>query len=207
MIYRFKIPNDIYEKLKKFSKDKLIKYNSNLAGNIKEEYALLKYCPLIEPFILNELSKIDPLVCYLKDLKILHPYPLKLTLSSFWVNYQKKHEFNPFHNHGGIFSFILFIKIPFLMNQERLISPGLKSNGNKSGQLSFFVLDSDHRGGIKELSLDVDKTWEKTGLIFKSNLNHMVYPFFSEGERITMSGNLLFNNAQIKKEINNDSST
>lgn len=199
MIYRFSIPDDIYENLIKFSKDKSLEYNSTLAGNIREEYALLKYCHIVEPFILAELSKIDPLVDYFKNLKILHPYPLKLTLNSFWVNYQKKHEFNPFHNHAGIFSFILFIKIPFLMDQEKLISPGLKSNNNKSGKLSFFYLDSDEESGINELCLDVDKTWEKTGLIFKSNVNHMVYPFFSEGERVTMSGNLLFNNAEKKK--------
>ena len=195
MIYRFAIPDNIYKNLLNFSRDKSVKYNSTLVGNIREEYALLKYCSIVEPFILEELSKIESLVSYFKRLKILHPNPAKLTLSSFWVNYQKKHEFNPFHNHAGIFSFILFIKIPYLMDQEKLISPGVKSNNNKAGKLSFICLDSNEQSGINELCLDVDKTWEKSGLIFKSSLNHMVYPFFSEGERITMSGNLFFNNA------------
>tara|TARA_R110000823_G_C15712625_1_gene477722 strand:- start:32 stop:631 length:600 start_codon:yes stop_codon:yes gene_type:complete len=199
MIYKFDIQNNIYEKLLQFSKDNSLEYNLNLVGNIKEEYSLLKYAPFVEPFILDELLKIDSLVSYFKDLKIMHPFGLNLKLSDFWVNYQKKHEFNPFHNHSGIFSFILFIKIPFLCDQEKLISPGLKSNGDKAGKLSFFYLNSDVEGGISEKVFDVDKNWEKKGLIFKSNLNHMVYPFFSEGERITMSGNLSFNTTQIKR--------
>jgi hypothetical protein len=200
MIYKFDIPNDIYENLLKFSKDKSKKYNSDLAGNMKEEYCLSKYCSYIEPFILNKLSNADLLFSYFKNLKILHGDDLNLILSSFWVNYQKKYEFNPFHIHFGIFSFILFIKIPFLYDQEKLISPGAESAENKSGKLNFYYLDSNEPGGIKQVNLNIDKTWEKTGLIFKSSLPHSVYPFFSEGERITMSGNLLFNNAKKTKK-------
>ena len=33
-------------------------------------------------------------------------------LDTLWVNYQNKHEFNPFHNHGGIYSFAIWMKIP-----------------------------------------------------------------------------------------------
>jgi len=194
MIYKFNITQNIYEQLLEISKDKSVKYNSSLAGNMVEEYGLLKYCDVVEPFIIKELSKIEPLVTYVKNLKLFHPNPLNLMLQNFWVNYQKKYEFNPIHNHGGIFSFILFLQIPFTNAEEKLLSPGVNSNGDMSGKLSFLYTHSDIRGGIKEQTFEVDKTWEKTGLIFKSELNHCVYPFFSEGERITMSGNLLFRN-------------
>ena len=37
-----------------------------------------------------------------------HPY----YLNSFWVNYQKQTEFNPLHDHGGVYSFVIWMKIP-----------------------------------------------------------------------------------------------
>lgn len=195
MIHKFNIPDKIYKQLFKFSKDRKIPHNNKLAGNIKKEYSLNKYLKYVESFIIEEFCKVDLLVNNLKTISVLYPNPLKITLSSLWVNYQKKYEFNPLHNHGGLFSFIFFIKIPYTIEEEDLLSPGLNSNDNKSGRLCFYILDSNITGGIKCISYDVDKTWEKTGLIFKSDLNHCVYPFFSNGTRITVSGNLTFNTA------------
>ena len=31
----------------------------------------------------------------------------KFILNSFWVNYQKQYEFNPIHDHTGLFSFVI----------------------------------------------------------------------------------------------------
>ena len=36
----------------------------------------------------------------------------KFKLEKMWVNYQKQHEFNPLHHHDGLFSFVIFVKIP-----------------------------------------------------------------------------------------------
>ena len=192
MIHKFNIPNKIYKQLLKFSKESKIPYNKDLAGNIKKEYSLNNYKKYVENFIIEEFCKFDALVNDLKEINVLYPNPLKITLSSLWVNYQKKHEFNPLHNHGGLYSFIFFMKIPYTMEEENLLSPGLNSNDNKSGRLCFYILDQNIKGNIKCIPYDVDKTWEKTGLIFKSDLNHCVYPFFSNGIRITISGNLGF---------------
>jgi hypothetical protein len=199
MVHGFDIPDNIYKKLLSFYQDKSEKFNSNLAGNIREEYSLMKYSGEVQPFIIEQLFKIEDLVEHFNKIDVLYPNSTNLILSTFWVNFQKKYEFNPIHNHAGIFSFIFFIKIPYLAEEERLISPGKDAHGDRSGKLSFFHLDSTSRGGIKETTLDVDKKWEKRGLIFRSDLNHCVYPFFSEGERITMSGNIsLFNGINTK---------
>ena len=34
-------------------------------------------------------------------------------LREWWVNFQKAGDFQPLHNHGGIFSFVIWMKIPF----------------------------------------------------------------------------------------------
>ena len=36
----------------------------------------------------------------------------ELFLQRFWVNYQKQGEFNPYHEHGGIYSFSIWMQIP-----------------------------------------------------------------------------------------------
>ena len=40
-----------------------------------------------------------------------HPLP-EFEMNRFWVNYQKQHEFNPLHFHSGLYSFVIFMKIP-----------------------------------------------------------------------------------------------
>ena len=55
-----------------------------------------------------------------------HPYFLK----SFWVNYQKKHEFNPIHKHTGVYSFVIWLKIPFSwedQNRDNITNTPTKS--------------------------------------------------------------------------------
>ena len=200
MIYKFNVPEDINEKLLAWITDKSEPRTEALAGNIRQEYSLSKYMHLLEPFIFFELSKIEPLVNRFKNDQILYPNPQNLTIASLWVNYQKKHEFNPMHTHSGVFSFIIFLKIPFLIEEEHLKSPGYTSNCNKAAGLSFFSLSSDKRGSIEETTLFVDKKWEKSGVIFNSHLNHCVYPFYSEGERITLSGNLMYSNKNMIKK-------
>ena len=37
---------------------------------------------------------------------------VELYLHDLWVNYQYKHEFNPYHFHGGMYSFVIWMKIP-----------------------------------------------------------------------------------------------
>jgi len=200
MIHKFKIDDFTFTKLKNWSKDKSMKYSKALAGNIENEFHLTKYRKEFEPFILETVHNIEPLRNYLyNELFILSPNGLPLTLQDLWVNYQKKYEFNPVHNHGGIFSFILFIQITYTTEEQAAFSPGRNSNHDCAGKLSFIYLDSNSDGGINTKLLNVDKTWEGTGLIFKSNLSHCVYPFYTEGERITISGNLFFNTEKESK--------
>tara|TARA_R110000787_G_scaffold274438_1_gene382381 strand:- start:42 stop:641 length:600 start_codon:yes stop_codon:yes gene_type:complete len=198
MIHKFKIEEKIFKELLKNVEDKSIKANRFLSNNIREEYSLSKYMKYYESFIISKIGESNFLVNYFNNLNIFKPNSQKLVLGSMWTNYQKKHEFNPIHKHDGVFSFILFVKIPFTIEDERNKSPGVESNYNVSGNLSFLHIDPNAEGNIMTHDIPVDKTWEGTGLIFKSSLHHMVYPFYSEGERITVSGNIFFDNTGLK---------
>ena len=189
IIHYFNIPDDVYNDLMKCIDDKSTQWNSELAGNIKEEYSLHKYISKFENFLISQIKDSSYLTKYLEEYHVL-TNAMPLCLANFWVNFQKKHEFNPLHKHTGLLSFVLFMKIPYLMEEEKKIGPGVSSNTNIPGCLSF-VYPSSEIGGIEIIKLEVDKKWEKKGIIFRADLNHLVTPFYSDGTRITISGNML----------------
>lgn len=126
-----------------------------------------------------------------------------------WVNYQKKYEFNPIHNHTGDFSIVVFCKIPYDVEEEKNFMPTsskahmqlldivktsdleVMRTPNQNGNFGFVY--SDLLGRAQQSSLILDKTWEGVMLLFPSDLLHYVYPFYtSDEERITISANYLF---------------
>jgi len=186
-----KIPDDIFKKLKKIVNIKKVKANDTLAGNMEEEYYLNEHTSILEKYIIDHAFSYPPLVTNINKTHKAFTENRPLTLSNLWVNHQKKHEFNPIHNHSGVLSFIVFIQIPYLIKDQDKISPGKYSNGNRAGRLAF--LEITPTGRIEHKVLDVDKTWEQSVLIFPAELNHIVYPFYKVNKpRITISGNIRY---------------
>ena len=93
-----------------------------------------------------------------------------------WVNFQKKGEFNPIHNHGGIVSAVIFIKIPKELKDERDSST---YTAKASGCLEFLYMGQHI----------VVKPKEAMMFLFPAYLQHAVYPYHSDVERVSMSFN------------------
>lgn len=187
------IPDDLFNKIKNYiNTDLKVKMNSDLAGNIRKEYELFEYKKEVEEFIINIIKKSNKFPNILnkkvtKREKINPP----LVLDKLWVNFQAKHEFNPTHTHAGVFSFILFMQLPFDINEQTKNSPGIKSNCDCAASLEFLVLD--HEGTIVPYRFKPDRTWEKKCLVFSATTPHCVYPFYGVDDyRITISGNLFY---------------
>tara|TARA_E500000305_G_C3940850_1_gene197419 strand:+ start:89 stop:772 length:684 start_codon:yes stop_codon:yes gene_type:complete len=111
-----------------------------------------------------------------------HPY----TMSSWWVNYQKQHEFNPIHRHTGVYSFVIWLKIPFDWKDQN------KDNITNTPTKSSFEFDYVNLLGESNSFLyNLNPTNEGMMLFFPSELRHQVYPFFNCNEdRISVSGNV-----------------
>jgi len=172
------------------AKKKGVPFNNTLIGHIKEEYKMPGISKSLHNYLCSVASTHKNFEFFNKRLNILSENR-PLYLHSFWVNYQKKHEFNPVHNHSGVLSFIVFIQIPYLIKDQDKISPGKYSNGNRAGRLAF--LEITPTGRIEHKVFDVDKTWEQSVLIFPAELNHIVYPFYKVNKpRITISGNIRY---------------
>jgi len=167
------------------------KHNNSLAGNIKREYQLIESKKYIQELLMPLAGAYDKDFNYMKNFNILTS-SVPIVLDTCWVNFQKKYEFNPPHNHSGLYSFVIWTNVPYDMKEELKLSPGAESNLNSAGMFSFLYNDSV--GGISPCRIPIDKNMENNVVFFPSNFYHIVYPFFSsDGYRISVSGNFKLN--------------
>lgn len=160
------------------------KVNSTLAGHINKEYKL-QYIDANFKMYLYELFNL-----YNKECDILHQYNSskavkKITLGDMWINFQSKGEFNPVHIHSGVVSFVIWIQIPFDLEEESKLFSN-PNGGNKAGMFEFQY--NSITGGMVTKTIEAQ---EGNICMFPANLHHCVYPFYtSDDYRISISGNL-----------------
>ena len=184
-------------------------FTGRLAGNLKKEYVIYgrEHTELVKPDdenLLRYQSYIDYL-CF-------HPFfeefwkrqsilakDSSLYMDNTWVNFQKKYEFNPPHTHTGLFSWIIFLNIPYNLEDENKVFPemNIRDENNEvvfvTSRLAFLLVNPYLSGGIDHVSINVDKSFEGKIMMFPSYLQHEVFPFYtSDDYRITVSGNLYF---------------
>jgi hypothetical protein len=84
----------------------------------------------------------------------------------------------------------MWIKIPFLMEEELKNSPGAESNTNIPGCFNFHY--TDILGDLMHCPIYADKKMENHLLMFPAKLNHSVSPFYTSDEyRISVAGNFV----------------
>jgi len=114
--------------------------------------------------------------------------PSSPSLKKLWVNFQKKYEFNPLHDHSGLFSFVIWMKIPYNLEDEKNLDFVKHSKSTHSVGNFVFVPP-----GMNLQIIDMEKDIEGCCAVFPAYFHHMVYPFYtSDEERITISGNIFF---------------
>tara|TARA_B100001250_G_C19637986_1_gene716890 strand:+ start:60 stop:788 length:729 start_codon:yes stop_codon:yes gene_type:complete len=115
--------------------------------------------------------------------------PCTVYLKDMWVNYQYKHEFNPPHNHAGVYSFVIWMKIPTTSKEQNELPNAKGSNGPQNS--AFYITYSDIFGQFHTHLKQMNPDCEGTMLFFPSALVHGVNPFYNCDEpRISISGNL-----------------
>ena len=120
-----------------------------------------------------------------------HPYYLK----SFWVNYQKETEFNPIHNHFGIYSFVIWMKIPTDYREQKQL-PIAHSNSSSISNFQFQFVNM--LGESSNYTYEMSPSREGTLLFFPSQLLHSVFPFYNcKEERTSISGNIAIDTNQL----------
>ena len=172
-------------------------HKEHLIGNVSDSYALIDEDNYFQNEVVRPLSSAyyqmsgnkHPMQNYVRTLN-----QYTLDLDSLWFNRQKKHEFNPMHDYGGVYSFVIWLKIPYDWREEQSLPQfnGTKNEDKKAGQFEFEYYDIF--GRKSHYNLNLDSSWENKMVFFPSMFNHCAYPFYtSDEDRISVSGNLWLN--------------
>ena len=157
------------------------RYNNDLAGQIETE---LKYeingdfKDCVEKLFLEYRRKFD-----------FSPDNRYIIDNSSWVNFQKKHEYNPLHFHYQDISWVCWVSIPYDLEKEISVPSSRDSNASVASKFQFVYNKLD--GGISMHDISIDKTWEGVLMMFPAYLKHQVYSFqTSDDHRISIAGNI-----------------
>lgn len=172
------------------SPDNHIKWNSKLAGQIEKEYRLSDETT-------QQLNQLMLPWCHkYYDIFPRHPrsynisdLPLKLKLDAAWINFQRKHEYNPLHTHSGLFSFVIWLQIPYLIGDEMNTPQARNSSaGGEPGGLTFYTISP-----LGKIQPSYVQPSVNNAVLFPADMAHSVSPFYtSDDYRISVSGNFIY---------------
>jgi hypothetical protein len=170
-------------------------YNKQLAGHINDEYTLPKSMGIVEEYSkalaiahneeFDYLKSIPEIVVQTADINLYE----KIKLNSLWVNFQQKYDFNPLHSHGGIWSFVIWMNIPYNLEEEKKRFPKLTEKQNMVTNFQFAYTDT--LGNISQQTIPVDQSFEGKMCLFPASMRHFVNPFYtSDSYRVSVAGNI-----------------
>ena len=187
------LPLDIFKNLEnEINKIKLNNFQSNgkinqeLAGAIQHEYQLN---------ISSNLQKYVDIIVkqYVDNTTHFEPNYVSSPITSLWVNFQKKYEYNPIHNHNDNLSFVIWLKIPYFLHEE-LDLPHITNSEDARKLATQFVLTYPNpykKNIIAHHSCRIDEKSVRRLVLFNSSVYHSVYPFYTSDEyRISVAGNI-----------------
>lgn len=181
-ILKTKIPDNVFQQIKSDALDDAqnqIPYNKNLVGQIKGEYEI-RLTPDLQKVVNNMWIKYREAFDFSLDKQYNIP-------ETAWINFQQKYEFNPVHHHDGAVAWVIWLTIPYDLDEELSVFPDSK---NKSASLFYFYYNS-LIGQQNGHPLMIDKSWEGNMVMFPALLQHSVNPFYTTDEvRISIAGNI-----------------
>ena len=168
------------------SKAKNINVGKMLAGNIASQCKAVISQQQHEPFAEEIWKQVSNALKGFDDGPDHNYSQLNFNLGGGpWINFQQANEFNPYHNHSGMLSAVIYISVPEEIKKEN-DNVTIETNMPRAGMIHFISGTDDRysRSGYCHQP--------KTGeiFIFPASLNHLVYPFKSNVERISMSFNV-----------------
>jgi len=185
------VTKDIWKVIKKARK-KPENMKGELAGNISSSIKLDSSSPLLEKFIGEVIPSFmdSHIQNYGAPWRTVMKEGEGFNLESLWVNFQKKHEFNPPHDHSGVFSFVIWMQIPTSYAEQRKLPVCAESNADN--HISNFAFSyTNTLGKVSTFAYNMEKEAEGYMVMFPSQMLHQVFPFYeNDGERISISGNV-----------------
>ena len=182
-VAKMKITEDFYKVLLEeceASQTEDLLYQHRLAGIIQKEYKL-RNLEKVQPFISDIVRIYDSIWDKWRnsDTKSVNRYLIK----AVWVNYQRKNEFNPPHDHSDELSFVTYLKVPQEIKKE---FDDYKGKSSGPGGISFLYGE----GNRQAITYQSHFPEVRDLFVFPAWLKHYVAPFKSDVERVSVSGNV-----------------
>ena len=163
-----------------------------LAGNISSSIRLDSSSPLLEEFVTKTIPAFmdSHMQNYGAPWRAVMKEGQGFSLESLWVNFQKQHEFNPPHDHSGVYSFVIWMQIPTSYAEQKKLPICAESNADN--HISNFAFSyTNTLGRVSTFAYNMEKEAEGYMVMFPSQMLHQVFPFYdNDGERISISGNI-----------------
>ena len=203
-----RLPTSVMMRLQSYieiAKENPAPYNDKLVGNISKSLLLKDeddwfYQTVLNQLINNYMEAFPRYMSSAVGIGDILSEDAPFCLSSWWVNFQKENEFNPSHNHAGIFSFVIWVKIPTDWEEQHAIPISANSNDPRASDFEFQY--TTILGQFKNFTYLLEKKSEGQMLLFPAKLMHTVHPFYNcDKERISISGNIKLDTSEnaIKK--------
>jgi len=190
-IYQTKLPQDIVDRLWDYVGKAKVNFNDNLAGNIGESLILEDEDNYFMRYVVGPIAQmyVDHAHSVTWVQKNCTTTPKNISLSRFWVNFQNQNEFNPVHNHSGIVSFVIWMKIPTEWKDQHALPISANSNAPSASDFQFHY--SDILGNHQDYRIMMGENQEGWILVFPAQLRHQVYPYYNcDEQRVSISGNI-----------------
>ncbi len=103
--------------------DRYSNYSSRLVATIRHSYDLIEHKEILEESINQMIAEYDkqfPGYLISQDF-VGTRSPIGIT--DLWVNFQKSGDINPNHSHPGIFSFVIWMYVPYTYENKTKMYP------------------------------------------------------------------------------------
>lgn len=164
---------------------------TDLAGHLNKE---LKYTQEDQAWFLSKFSPvINDHINFLSDYHQRdYINKVNVELTTLWINYMQKNEFQPHHVHSQQLSFVIYLQVPEKLREEHKNYKGTDTAG--PGGIKFINDWNTDILNIAEVPIFPEKN---ECYIFPGSLVHTVYPFKSDCERVSVSGNFRFTDKKV----------
>ena len=122
----------------------------------------------------------------------------ELAFSRFWCRASLDGDYQSIHDHQGIFTFVVWLTVPFEGADERPVQAGFRPEAS-----DFVLVYPDTCGQLQKRNFVLGKGAEGKMLFFPSDINHIVYPHYTTQEyRIALAGDVALNSTALGSLIN-----
>ena len=114
----------------------------------------------------------------------------QFVFSRFWGRLSEDGDYQSIHEHQGVFTFVVWLRIPYNGQKVRQIQPGFRPEAG-----DFCLVYPDTCGSLQKKSWVLSEQAEGKMLFFPSDMNHIVYPHYKSTEtyRVSLAGDIVLN--------------